>query len=527
MVSSDNKKQNLYLYFIAIAEGISVMAVELCSAQIISPYYGNNLAVWTTVLGITLIALTSGYFSGGKLAQKNIQQSVFGWLILIAALLIVSIPLVANNIISLLDSLSWQTGWTLLSLLVIFPSLFILGTIPPVLIHFLSINNQESGKISGKVFTVSTIGNIFSAFLLGFFLLPEFGVSVAVFLTALLLAAFSLKILSQEKKINYLLVCGIILLTGTYNIFGKKIKQPDNYKIHEFSEGLLGQVAVIDIPSYNNEQQIGWNRMLLNNRIGQTYINLQNQLSWWSYVNYISSLSSIYTAGSKVLLMGLGGGTLAKILSEQLQFQVTAIELDARMEMFAKKYFDLPKNSKIIIDDARHYIKNEKAKYQIIIMDTYKGDTPPSHLSTFECFSEVKKILAADGILIINFYGFTEGKNGRTAKSIVKTLRQCGLETFVIPTLEEEKYRNMLIVASQKNLDFSNPRATLNILDKPANINSLKLKFSEQELSAAQILTDNQPIQEFWSIEPAQIWRKNYYENFTKEFLQNGVPLFK
>ena len=54
-----------------------------------------------------------------------------------------------------------------------------------------------------------------------------------------------------------------------------------------------------------------------------------------------------------------------------------------------------------------------------------------------------------------------------------------------------------------------------------------KLVLPESEFEKAIILRDNLPVQELWNIEAEQKWRMDYYENFTKDQLMNGVPLFK
>ena len=47
------------------------MAVELMGAKLVAPFYGNSLYVWTAVLTITVLGLTLGYYTGGRLAKKE------------------------------------------------------------------------------------------------------------------------------------------------------------------------------------------------------------------------------------------------------------------------------------------------------------------------------------------------------------------------------------------------------------------------------------------------------------------------
>jgi F420-0:gamma-glutamyl ligase-like protein len=49
---------------------MSIMAIELSASRILAPYFGTSTFIWTNVIGIIMIALTIGYYAGGKLADK-------------------------------------------------------------------------------------------------------------------------------------------------------------------------------------------------------------------------------------------------------------------------------------------------------------------------------------------------------------------------------------------------------------------------------------------------------------------------
>ncbi|MBA3971743.1 MAG: hypothetical protein H0X46_06285, partial [Bacteroidetes bacterium] len=60
------------IFFFAFIEGLAVMSVEFLGAKIIAPFYGTSLQVWTSVIGITMLALALGYYLGGKFsAHRN------------------------------------------------------------------------------------------------------------------------------------------------------------------------------------------------------------------------------------------------------------------------------------------------------------------------------------------------------------------------------------------------------------------------------------------------------------------------
>lgn len=520
------KIANGLLSVIIFTEGIGVMTMELGTAQMMNPIYGNNLGVWTTVLGMTLLFLAIGYYCGGVITQKNKHPVFLKWLLILSALSFSLLPLIGKQVIKISDKLPWEIGWgfTVFTLLAI--PLILLGTLSPVIIQFFSEKLNTSGKIAGKVFAISTLGNITAAFLLGFFLIPQIGVTKSVVIVSFLMLLLSIIILSKQNKTIALLLIFAVAVININNL-KKKTSLSSSYRVLDFQEGLMGQLMVIDLPVYNEGKQTGWNRMVLNNRMAQTYINLENQTSLGSYYNYIPAISSIYPSGSKALLVGLGGGTIAKSLND-LGMDVTAVDLDKRMNQIAIKRFDLPVNVHLVTDDGRHYIKTAKEKYSVIIFDTFQGESMPPYLLTIEFFQEVKKILKPDGIILFNFYGFLSGSKGKVAKAIYKTLLAAGFQQVsIIPTFEEEEtYRTIIFLASAQPVNFETATSKLNINGESADWGKIIVKLSPEELDSSTILRDDMPIQELWNLNSEKLWRQLTYKNLTKDFLKNGVPLF-
>ena len=78
----------------------------------------------------------------------------------------------------------------------------------------------------------------------------------------------------------------------------------------------------------------------------------------------------------KILILGLGGGTLAKLLRKKYpDAKITGVEIDPLMIKLGKKYLDLDKyNIDIKIGDAIKFVEKNIKKYDLMIIDTYLGD---------------------------------------------------------------------------------------------------------------------------------------------------------
>ena len=47
------------------------MVVEILGAKMLSPYIGLSHFVWTAQIAVTLVALSCGYYAGGRLADQS------------------------------------------------------------------------------------------------------------------------------------------------------------------------------------------------------------------------------------------------------------------------------------------------------------------------------------------------------------------------------------------------------------------------------------------------------------------------
>jgi len=181
---------------------------------------------------------------------------------------------------------------------------------------------------------------------------------------------------------------------------------------------------------------------------------------------------------------------------------------------------------KVIVDDARHYLEGSQKKYDVILFDVYRGESPAPHVFTRESLEKTKSLLKENGLIIVNFSGFLDGKAGRAARSIYKTLLAAGLEIRIMPTSGPETSRNVLFVATRNKQDFQRVRSPLLRSGKEVDIETLFQDAHKLNLINAVVLTDDRPILELLNIPAGNAWRKAYTE-MTKIFYNEGVPLFR
>lgn len=508
------------------------MAAELLGAKMLAPYFGSSLYVWSTVLAITLGGLAIGYYVGGIISEKKNPERNLYYILLLSASFLILMPVMAKTVMVHTAGFSLLPSVVVSAFLFLFPPVFFMGMVSPVIVRCVTSfptphpkekeEDGRAGKVAGTVYAISTFGGILSTFFLGFYLIPDFGLTKPAIAAGIILGIIPFfKLIAKNKLFLLFFPLVILVLAGGSFITSSLFPTDSDVKILYSSEGLLGQVIVADYPLYKEvEQAKGFRRILFVNRSMQTLvINRNGERTYFDYVGLISKKVKHPSQSSSALVLGLGGGTVANEFFKK-GFQVDAVELDSRMVHAAKTYFGLNEKVNIHIDDARHFIKYQVSsirpadgpgKYQVIVLDAFVGEVNPHHLFTQEFFSELKSLLAEDGLFFINGNGFWNGKAGKGMRSICKTLMNAGFDIEIVPTSNQEEYSNLVFISKKS----PHPSLMLGQGMMP-------------DLDDAIILTDEKPQLEILNAEANKRWREGCMKSFLSEWHSNrNALLFK
>ena len=152
----------------ALLEGAVVMAVELLTARMIAPYFGASLYVWGAVIGVTFTSLAIGYYIGGVLADRYPRKNTLYWVMLLPALVIMVMPSIVEGLTMTFENSISVFALVIVCILALLPALGFLGMVPTLLIRLQAEEIGKSGKITGNVYTISSLGGILNIFLMGF-----------------------------------------------------------------------------------------------------------------------------------------------------------------------------------------------------------------------------------------------------------------------------------------------------------------------------------------------------------------------
>lgn len=121
---------------------------------------------------------------------------------------------------------------------------------------------------------------------------------------------------------------------------------------------------------------------------------------WDGFIRNIPDLGK----DSRVLILGLGGGTIAKLLTKRFgPIAIDGIEIDPLMVELGQKYLNFTeKNVKIIYSDALKYLNEARYKYDLIAVDLFAHGDVAVGAESEAFFKKVKQVLNKDAVVVVN-----------------------------------------------------------------------------------------------------------------------------
>jgi predicted membrane-bound spermidine synthase len=442
---------NRYLVFNAFVCGGVIMVVELLGSRIIGPPFGVSLFVWTSLITVTLVSLALGYWLGGRLADsKNSHSSLFA-VIMLAGLWVAFIPLVKGFVIGHTLVLGLRAGSLACSTALFGPPLFLLGMVSPYTVKlYMSEASREVGRTVGWLYAVSTCGSFLGTVLAGFVLIPGLGVNNITYLSALTLMSLSAGywLLYRKKALAAALTAvPVALLLIPQEL--PSITRPDGTKVNMLvnDDSAYGQIKVVDYV-YGDKRL---REFLLENMI-QGAVDVNSGLPISRYTYYVEQLARTYRPDAKeALVIGLGSGIIPERFS-RYGIRTDVVEINPGVVEAAKKYFSFDdEKNPTFVEDGRNFLKSGAGPYDIVFLDAFSGDTPPSHLVSVESFELAKGKLSEGGVVIINFISGNQPEDKVVPSSLYGTLKKVfnGVDVYVGNEYfsPEPRVVNMIFVA--------------------------------------------------------------------------------
>lgn len=499
----------LLLFFTVTLSGGAVMILELLGTRLIAPYYGVSLYVWSSLISVTMIALALGYYWGGFLTDRYSKLRL-AHIVMLAALATVLIPFFSGPVMQLTNSLGIRGGAFLSALLLFTIPLTALAMVGPFVIKLATEDLQGLGRSVGSVYAVSTLGSVIATLMLGFYLLPVFGTRTIIFAVSVTLLALAIFLMFRDnqgfgKSLSSLplIITAILIGAMAANGHAKSMQTGKGFKVLHEEESVYGWVRVVD------DQRYGV-RLLLSDSSVLSAMSLNTGQTLLGYQSFIGLLPVFRPEAHNALLIGLGGGHIARDLKSK-GLDTDTIEIDPAVADASLKYFNFKPTGDFIVGDGRYEIQKLQKHYDFIIHDCFTGGTEPTHMLTVEMLRQLRDQLSERGVLALNYVGFTRGEGTQAVASVYKTLKEV-LPNIQVFVTEKTEFTDFIFLASKLSvkLDKNNPDPRVQwLIDHEYSLSD----------SGGIVITDDYNPMESMQIRKSETYRKVFMERVSPDLL--------
>ncbi len=435
--------------------GASSLGVEIAAARLLAPYFGASTVVWANTIGVVLVALSIGYWFGGRYADRHPHLRALCWVVLGAAVLIALVPFAARPFLGFsvdaFDTVSVGgfAGSLFGVLVLVAVPVTLLGAAAPWAVRLAVGEVDRSGEVVGRLYAISTAGSLLGTMLSALVLIPLLGTQrtfLAFALALALVASAGLGARTLAVPVALLAVMAVPVGTIKGNADGRVLYEAET--THQYARVI--------------ERDDGTRVLELNE--GQAVHSLYRPGSYLTddYWDGHLVLPAAASARSprRIAILGNAGGTVARAFGHFFpRTAVDAVEIDAELTELGRRYLDLRNpRMRTFAEDARPWLERSDGGYDAIMVDAYRQPYIPFYLTTREFFELTRERLAPGGLTIVNV-GHPQG-----ARELERVLGRTMAAAFPRVLRYPIEDTNTLLVAGEGSFSPARLRANLALL---------------------------------------------------------------
>jgi len=405
-VSASRSEQRLLAALVFVV-GMASLGAEIAAARLLAPYFGASTIVWANTIGVVLVALSVGYWLGGRYADRHPHMRGLCLLVLVAAVLIAAVPFAARPFLGFsVDafdtvSIGGFAGSLFGVLVLVAVPVTLLGAASPWAVRLSVSDPKHSGEVVGRLYALSTAGSLFGTMVAALLLIPLLGTQRTFLIFALALALVAAAGLGWR----FVLVPAAVALTISAPV--GTIKAADTGKVLYEAETTHQYARVVE--------RLDGSRVLELNE-GQAVHSLYRPGDYltgdyWDGHLYLPFVAQRQPP-ARIAILGNAGGTVARAFGHFFpRTAVDAVEIDGELTELGRRFLDLENpRMRVFAEDARPWLERSAGGYDAIMVDAYRQPYIPFYLATREFFELTRDRLAPGGVVIVNV-GHPEGSD--------------------------------------------------------------------------------------------------------------------
>jgi spermidine synthase len=442
------------LSLLVFVVGTGSLGAEIAAVRLLAPYFGASTVVWANTIGVVLVALSVGYWLGGKAADRRPDLRSLCLLTLGAAVALALVPFVADPLLDLaveaLDSISAGAFFGSLAavLVLVAVPVLMLGAVSPWAIRLGVGEVGEAGRVAGRLYALSTAGSLFGTLIAALVLIPLVGTRRTFLIFALAIAVLAVWGLRPVRRYALAPAAIAVLLALPVGTL-KAAEEGSGSRLVYETDTQYQYARVVD--------RIDGTRALELNE-GQAQHSLYEPGTVLTGDVWDGHLVLPFLVRERpperVAILGNAAGTTARAYARFFpNTRVDGVELDPALSDIGRRLFDMNNpRLRLYHEDARPFLRRIDARYDAISVDAYRQPYIPFYLTTVEFFETARSKLRPGGVVIVNV-GHPEGQD-ELERVLTATLR----EVFPHVVRDPIEPTNTLLVASEEQLSVERLR---------------------------------------------------------------------
>jgi spermidine synthase len=387
------------IQLVAAVVGAASLGAEIAAARLLAPWFGASTIIWANTIATVLVALSAGYWVGGRLADRDPTLAGLSKVVLGAAALLAVVPFVAGPFLRVsveaLDRVEAGAfvGSLLAVLILVATPVLLLGAVAPYAVRLSVRTVEEAGRVAGRLYAISTLGSLAGVFLAALVLIPLVGTRRTFLTFALALALVAVPALGRRFVLAPLAVAALLAIpVGT-------VKATGGARVIWESETEYQYARVV-------REIDGERRLELNEGYAVHSVYRPGAFLTGDYWDEMLVLPFAARAQPPraVAILGNAAGTTARAFGHFFpRTRVDGVEIDGELSDVGRRLFDLHgPNLHLHTADARPFLRRADRRWDLVVVDAYRQPYIPFYLATREFFAEVRDHLAPGGIVAIN-----------------------------------------------------------------------------------------------------------------------------
>ena len=527
VVAAEDSVGKTFWYFCAFVSGFVTISAQVAWTRMLSMIVGSSTYAFSITVALFLLGLSGGaFFIARKRFSGSLRRAVLILEVITSLSLVLSL-FVVNKIPGLLVTLglqmkisSWGGLLTLqiasVALLILLPA-FLMGTIMPLVLVWAGEHRGSSVRLVGRSYAINTLGAIVGAFAAGFVLIPRLSTRFTILSAAALCVvvaglAYETKSDAADRDLRRGLAAGatlalIVLLfalaprmqlgglsVGAYDSLVRVIAKtrgivadsegersgPGVHKLLMYKEGPTATVSVRkdwDVTS-----------MAIN---GRTNASDREDMPTQVMLGQLPLLLAPNTRNG--LIVGFASGVSVGAMLQSPIESLECVELEPAT-VDGSRFFEHVNNRplkdprlRLIIDDARTYLRVTPSRYDVIVSEPSHPWVPGvANLFTREFFVLGRERLNDDGVFAqwVQIYQLSTD----SLRSVLATFHSVFPHVLVFRVEGATKGKDLILIGSKSPLTMQ--RLASRILDPKAIVELARVNITKEADVSAWFVCD-------------------------------------